>query len=214
MVSATRLLIVSACLAGASLGLGAHGAERIPPRVEFSQFPVTIGNWHAEQSSVLDSQTLAVLGVDDYIDRLYTTGNGSVALYVGYHASQRQGDAVHSPLNCLPGAGWQPLSSGYSGLTLSDGSMITVNRYVIQKGLDRQLVLYWYQSHGRVIPNEYVGKFYLVYDAIRLNRTDAALVRVVSPIADATAAAETAAGNQAVDFVKAMFPILNRYIPS
>ena len=92
---------------------------------------------------------------------------------------------MHSPLNCLPGAGWQPLEKSYLPIQVADASgmpsEITVNRYVIEKGLDQQVVLYWYQSHGRVIANEYRSKIFMVYDAARLNRSDAALVRVTSP---------------------------------
>ncbi len=89
-----------------------------------------------------------------------------------------------------------------------------MNRYVIQKGLDRQLVLYWYQSHGRVVASEYWSKFYLVRDAVTLNRTDAALVRVIVPIAPNAEQAETPAEENAVDFVKKIYPILPEYLPS
>src|SRR5439155_25976870 len=122
-----------------------------------------------------------------------------------------------SPLNCLPGAGWEPLSKSYLTIPLSGTGAepsISVNRYIIQKGLDQQLVLYWYQSHGRVVANEYWSKLYLVRDAVRLNRTDAALVRVIVPIASSDDAGETHAEGLAVDFVKKMFPVLPNYLPS
>ena len=136
---------------------------------------------------------------------------------MGYWATQKRGDTVHSPLNCLPGSGWEPLSRSALRIPVAQGSApteIEVNRYVIQKGLDRQLVLYWYQSHDRVIASEYWGKFYLVADAIRLSRSDTAIVRVVVPIEDGTAAAETAAERTGVEFVQKLFPSLNSYIPS
>jgi EpsI family protein len=91
-------------------------------------------------------------------------------------------------------------------------SSIQVNQIVVQKGLDRQLVLYWYQSHGRVVPNEYWSKVYMVFDAVRLNRSDAALVRVVSPIVGSDGKATAA--NVAKDFVKVMFPLLGKYLPA
>ena len=90
---------------------------------------------------------------------------------------------------------------------------ISVNRYVIQKGLDRQLVLYWYQSHGRVIANEYWSKFYLIRDAVALNRTDAALVRVIVPIAPNSDGASARAEQQAVEFVQKLYPVLPAYLP-
>jgi EpsI family protein len=159
-----------------------------------------------------------VLGVDEYVNRVYESRDGVASLYIGYYQSQRQGDTIHSPMNCLPGSGWEPLSRSYLtipvGTDVKGSPEITVNRYVIQKGLDRQVVLYWYQSHGRAIANEYRSKIFMVYDAVRLNRTDAALVRVVSPRYGTDAAAEDRASDRAVAFVKAMFPLLDRYLPS
>jgi EpsI family protein len=91
-----------------------------------------------------------------------------------------------------------------------NGGPITINRYLVQKGLDRQVVLYWYQSHGRVVASEYWGKIYLVLDAIRTNRTDGALVRLVSPVITTEAEAEA----RAIEFAQAVYPLLGRYLPS
>jgi EpsI family protein len=157
---------------------------------------------------------LTTLGVDDYVNRLYANAGAYVAVYAAYYETQRQGNTMHSPLNCLPGAGWQPLSRSDLDIRLNDGSSIVVNRYIIQKGLDRQVVLYWYQSHGRVVASEYAGKVYLVYDSIRLHRSDGGMVRVVSPIEASTSVAELAASDRAVDFVRAAFPVLMDYLPS
>ena len=140
-----------------------------------------------------------------------------MGLYVGYYGSQRQGDTVHSPLNCLPGAGWVPTAVGRRTLSVSDNGharTIEVNRVVIQKGLDRQLVLYWYQGHGRVVASEYWGKVYLVADAIRMNRTDGALVRVMVPLRDDGRDAEAASEQAAEDFTRDVFPLLGRHLPS
>jgi len=124
---------------------------------------------------------------------------------------------MHSPLNCLPGAGWQPLDKSYLPVQVADAngqqSEITVNRYVIEKGLEQQVVLYWYQSHGRVIANEYRSKIFMVYDAARLNRSDAALVRVTSP-KFGTDKTDRDAEARAVAFVKAMFPMLGKFLPT
>jgi len=86
-----------------------------------------------------------------------------------------------------------------------------VNRVIIEKGLDRQLVLYWYQSHGRVVASEYWGKIYTVVDALRYNRTDAAMIRVMTPLNDQSP--EQAAEARAVQFVQALFPQLSQYLP-
>jgi EpsI family protein len=123
---------------------------------------------------------------------------------------------MHSPANCLPGAGWEPVSQGIMQVTdprNPAGPKLGVNRYVIQKGLDRQLVLYWYQSHGRVIGSEYWSKIYMVADAVRLNRTDAALVRVITEIKGEDAAAESKAESQAIAFMNELMPRLSAFLP-
>ena len=159
-----------------------------------------------------------MLGVDDYLNRVYFGADrAAVGLYVGFYNSQRQGDAIHSPLNCLPGAGWEPLSKSSITIPVTarmGPTNIDANRYVIQKGLNRQLAIYWYQSHGRTVASEYWSKFFLIRDAVRLNRTDAALVRIIAPIEASLDAGESRAESRAIDFVKAAFPLLGDYIPS
>ena len=213
-----RVVALSVCLlAGAGVIAKASKTEIVPPRQSFVTFPQQVGPWRGQDAERFDDRVLGVLGVDEYLSRFYVApSKGYLGLYIGYYESQRQGDTIHSPLNCLPGAGWQPLSKGYLTIPVVDGTIgnreISVNRYVIEKGLDRQVVLYWYQSHGRVVANEYRSKIFMVYDAMRLNRSDAALVRITSPFP--TAQGEDIADEHAVEFVKAMFPLLSRYLPS
>jgi EpsI family protein len=215
-----RIGVLSVCLLiGAAYLAGASKTERVPAREALAGFPFQLAQWTGRSQPPMADRVLEVLGVDDYIDRSYRAGPAEYAgLYVGYYASQRQGDTMHSPLNCIPGAGWEPVSKGYLTLpvTTGDGAtrMITINRYVIQKGLDRQVVLYWYQSHGRVIANEYRSKVFMVFDAVRLNRTDAAMVRVIAPSTGGDAQAEIAADALATGFVKTIFPVLDKYLPS
>ncbi len=214
-----RIVILSACLLlSAVLVAGASKTEQVPVRESLANFPLSFGEWTGRNLPDFEPEILEVLGVDDYVSRMYESRTGIASLYIGYYESQRQGDTIHSPLNCLPGSGWEPLSKSYLSIpveTETNGpTSVEVNRYVIQKGLDRQIVLYWYQSHGRAIANEYRSRIFMVYDAVRLNRTDAALIRVVSPRMGLDAAAEERAGERAVAFVKAMFPLLDRYLPS
>jgi EpsI family protein len=135
-----------------------------------------------------------------------------VSLYIGYYGSQRQGDTIHSPQNCLPGAGWQPVEGGRVPLDV-DGRRVTVNRYVIQKGLDRQVVLYWYQGRGRVVANEYANKLWLMLDAARLHRSDGALVRVVAPVLRSPGGSLAAADDAAAAFTRTIFPRLPAHLP-
>lgn len=223
-----RALIVSALLlAGAVYMAMASGAEPVPIRSALHGFPLQIGEWRGQDAPAMDSRVLEVLGVEDHIDRYYIARRGSqVGLYIGYYASQRQGDTIHSPLNCLPGAGWNPVKKARRTITVSlepgfseaNGNMqasrtIEVNLIVIQKGTDEQVVIYWYHSRGRVIASEYWGKIYTVLDAIRTNRTDAALVRVITPAANLSPEAEETAERHATEFVKDIFPLLGAYLP-
>jgi EpsI family protein len=212
-----RVVLLSLCLLlGAGVIAKASRTEIVPPRQSFASFPTMIGQWQGRDTARLTPEELAVLG-DEYLSRVYFASPQSMAgLYIGYYESQRQGDSIHSPLNCLPGAGWQPLSKSYLAIPISDaGRTITVNRYVIEKGLERQVVLYWYQSHGRVVANEYRSKILMVYDAMRLNRSDAALVRVITGYMSSDGdQGEQEAHRRAVDFTKQMFPLLDKYLPS
>ena len=214
-----RIIALSACLLlGAGVIAKASRTEVIPPREPLNRFPQQIAQWQGANSEPLTKEVLAVLGADDYLSRFYRRERDAVGLFIGYYQSQRQGDSIHSPLNCLPGAGWQPLEKSYVPITVADAagnrSEITVNRYVIEKGLDQQVVLYWYQSHGRVIANEYRSKIFMIYDAARLNRSDAALVRITSSRIGASEAARSAADARTVDFVKTIFPLLGTFLPS
>src|SRR5262245_23301911 len=184
----TRAAALVACFLSAwVLVLRAQRPEPFLVRTPFSQFPAQVGEWRGVRDAPLESDVLAVLGLDDYVSREYVAPDrADIGLYVGYWGSQRQGDTIHSPLNCLPGSGWEPVAK--DTLTISLGGRanppqdIRVNRYIVEKGADRQLVLYWYQSHGRVTASEYWSRLYLIRDAVRLNRTDGGIVRVVAPI--------------------------------
>lgn len=208
-----RMVIVALCLGCGSAVLTSRSqSELVPIRESFDVFPMEISTWRGERAPDLDEAIVRELGVDEYLNTVYSDPAGATAaLYVGYYSSQRQGDAIHSPANCLPGAGWQPVESGR--LTIDVGRPIEVNRWVIQKGDQQHFVLYWYQSHGRVVASEYASKGHLVLDAIRLNRTDAALVRVITPIARGSADARAMAERTAASFVRSLFPHLDRYLP-
>jgi EpsI family protein len=183
--------------------------EAVPLRRPLAELPPTIGAWRSVGDAPLDRGTLDVLRADDYLNRTYARGMMSADLFVAYYATQRQGDTMHSPMNCLPAAGWQALSTGRLQVDMGSAAPIEVNRYVIQKGLDQRLVLYWYQTHGRTIASEYASKAYLVLDSLRLHRSDAALVRVIAPLAHGAVQMDQATG-----FVQALYPVLAGYIPT
>jgi EpsI family protein len=209
-------IVVAMLLVALPSVVRANRPEETPPGLAFSLFPMKLGEWDGIQRPPFDEKVLKVLGLDDYLSRLYVRPDRTPAdLYVGYWRSQRQGDTMHSPQNCLPGAGWEPVSQGL--LTIpdprdSDGEPLSVNRFVIQKGVEKQLVLYWYQGRGRIVGSEYWSKIYLVLDAARFNRTDAAIVRVVVPFTG-DAAGEAKAQQAAVSFVNELLPALTKFLP-
>jgi EpsI family protein len=219
-----RAVLVTVCLLLGAAGIGrASRSEATPPRESFSTFPLRLGAWEGQSADRFDQRVLTVLGVDEYINRVYQApGRPPVGLYIGFYQSQREGDTMHSPLNCLPGAGWQPTSTKRVSLAVASSPSpgaptrtVVVNRVVILKGLEKQVVLYWYQSHGRVIASEYWGKVYTVLDAIRLNRTDAAMIRIIAPVAhgEDAGAAEAEASRSSIEFAQSVFPLLGRYLP-
>lgn len=210
-----RILLLLAVMLGSAAFISVKSKPEVTPiRASLTGLPLRLGEWAGQDAPPMDSRVMDVLGVDDHIDRTYVNaGRFPASLYVGYYQSQRSGDTMHSPLNCLPGAGWNPSRRARISIPVEGGDPIEVNRIVISKGLDRQLVLYWYQSHGRVVASEYWGKIYTVLDALRTNRTDAALVRVICPVGGSDAAAEVEAERQAIRFVQSFFPYLDDYLP-
>jgi EpsI family protein len=207
-----RFALVVILLAGTALFLYARrGAERIPVRQEFALFPLAIGEWQGMELRI-DQQTKDVLGAGDFTERIYRRDpvEPTVDLFMAYFPSQRTGNSMHSPKNCLPGSGWDPVESRQMTMPYRE-TQATINRYIIARGAERQMVLYWYQAHDRIIASEYSAKLCLVADAIRMNRTDGALVRIVTPIRDETT---NAAQIRAEAFARRIMPMLDTYIPN
>jgi EpsI family protein len=205
-----RAAVVVALLVAARF-YSAHlvSAEVPVSREPLAGLPLTVGEWSGHDAPPLADDVLTQLGVDDYLNREYLNAAGiPVGVYVGYYASQRQGDTIHSPQNCLPGAGWQPVETGVADLQLGSRS-VRVNRFLIQKGLDRQVVFYWYQGRGRVVANEYRNKALLMFDAARLHRTNGGLVRLIAPINTTAGEAQTSLSA----FATALFPHLDKHLP-
>lgn len=206
----TRAALLAALILVVGL-FGSHvsGYEVPIARQSLATFPADIGGWHSAGEEPLQDDVLQVLGVDEYVNRTYVDSAGlPLNLYIGYYASQRQGSTIHSPQNCLPGSGWQPIES--SRLELHAGTMsFPVNRYVIQKGMSRQVVYYWYQGRGRIVANDYANKFWLMLDAARLHRSNGSLVRIVVPELPLAGNADHAA----VEFSRGIAPRLTAYLP-
>lgn len=187
-------------------------AEVLPSRAPLDAFPAELAGWRS-RTVTIEPEILEILGNGEFLQRIYyREGAGEVFdLFLAYFPSQRTGSTIHSPKNCLPGAGWSPVESNRVPLTWPDGRTFPVNEYIIARGLDRQVALYWYQAHGRAVASEYWAKFYLVADAIRTNRSDGALVRVLTPVLGGESL--DAARGRAHVFASQLLPHLDKHIP-
>ncbi len=166
----------------------------------------------------ISAEEQRVAGMTDYVMRVYepadadsasTAAAAPFSVYVGYYDQQSQGKTIHSPKNCLPGAGWEALASRTAVISTPDGP-VTVNRYLLQKGKQQALVLYWYQGRGRVQADEYRVKWELLRDSALRGRSDEALVRIVVPIVED----EEAAFREAVPAAQMLIGTLSAALPS
>jgi EpsI family protein len=209
-----RFAAAAALLASTALYLHARGQEWIsPPHLQVTGFPREVGDWQGGQTLPFSAETLQILGPGEFLERIYQRPHQpAVDLFLAYFPSQRTGDTIHSPKHCLPGAGWEPIQSSLVQLAAGEGRTITVNYWVIAKGEQRQVALYWYQAHGRVLANEFRAKFYQVWDAMRLSRTDGSLIRVITPVTELESI--DSAKRRAVAFSEQLVPMLGAYIPN
>lgn len=185
--------------------------EAVPLRRSFDEFPLQLGPRHGAEQG-LEPAIIKVLGVTDFMMRQYTApGRPPIWLYVGYYESQRTGVIIHSPQQCLPGNGWSIVKSEQVNLNPAGSApaQVTVNRVIIAKGQDRQVVLYWYQERGRIVASEYWGRAYMVWDSITRTRTDGALVRVSAPVVRS----EEDTDREVTEFSRGVLPLLTEYLP-
>ncbi|HLM55804.1 MAG TPA: EpsI family protein [Pyrinomonadaceae bacterium] len=179
------LLLALLVAGGAVVNFWSAAGEARVARAPLATLPAEVGGWRqAGADSRFDKAIEEVLAADDYVARDYRSPDGRLAsLYVGYYKTQRTGATYHSPLNCLPGSGWTMSEAGTVEIKPADGgSSFEANRYIVEHGQDRQLLVYWYQGRGRAVANEYWDKVYTVLDSIRLRRSDGAMVRVLVPV--------------------------------
>ncbi|HEX8907150.1 MAG TPA: EpsI family protein [Longimicrobiaceae bacterium] len=174
--------------------------------------PLQVGPWSGRDLPIGDAER-AVAGMDDYLYRRFAASPGAATaftLYVGYYRSQAQGRTIHSPKNCLPGAGWEVLSSSAVPVRTATGT-VTVNRALLQRKGDRAVVLYWYQGRGRVAADEYRVKWDLLRDAAFHGRTEESLVRVMVPVG---AGGQAEADRVALLAARAAVPAVERALPA
>ena len=206
-------LLVVLLLSGVIINVWERTGEAHVERHALKDFPAELGSWRQlGPDGRFDKETESVLRADDYITRDYMLPDGRVAsFYVGYYATQRNGATYHSPLNCLPGSGWAMTNPAILRINPAGGApAFEANRYIIQNGNDKELLVYWYQGRGRALASEYWGKIYTVLDSIRRHRSDGAMVRVMVPIGRS----EEAALEAAADLAAQAAPLLPSYVPN
>jgi EpsI family protein len=208
-VSSRRFLIAAALmLAAGGLLRTVSAADLAPEASGLTALPLQIGDWRGRDLDRLDREIEATLQADNYLLRRYTRDAAVVDLFIAYYATQRSGHTIHSPLNCLPGSGWEWVDRRREQLSVGSGRVIDINANVARKNGERDLVDYWYQSHGRAVASEYRNKLLLVQDALTLHRSDGALVRVTTPVL-----ASTAPTADLASFIRTLYPILTRHLP-
>jgi EpsI family protein len=211
-------------MVAAALVLHVRGDEdRVPASRPLCEFPTTIGIRNSVDIAI-GADALEILGKGDFLNRNYlppSSGDAAgakasvaaapVGLFIAYFPTQRTGQSIHSPQNCLPGAGWIFQSSGETELRDAAGKKVRVSEYLISDGISTQEVLYWYRMQGRSIAGDYTAKLFTLADSIRYGRTDAALVRIITPIEPGEERADARA--RAVGFAEQVAQLLSAYVP-
>jgi len=211
--SKPALAVTLLLLAQAAVLYSSVRPESVPQSPPLAGLPLALGSWKFVNEGVVDEETRDILKADDLLLRGYrdgSTGRGA-ELFVAAFRTQRNGKTPHSPKNCLPGSGWTQESSDNYSIDVGGPRPIVVNRYIVQHGDDHSLVMYWYQSRDRVVASEYSAKFWVMADAIRYNRTDTALVRVVIPVINGNTDEAT---REASGFVQSFFGTLRQFLPA
>ncbi len=169
---------------GAVVNVWERAGEAHVERRPLAEFPSQLGAWQQRGADEkFSDDVMQVLRADDYVMRDYAAPDGRMAnFYVGYYFTQRNGATYHSPLNCLPGSGWTMRDPATVTVTPAGGGRpFEANRYIIENGDSRQMLIYWYQGRGRAVASEYWGKLYTVLDSVKMRRSDGAMVRVIVP---------------------------------
>jgi EpsI family protein len=209
------ILLVVLLAGGAAVNAWEYLGEVHVDRKSLKEFPGQLGSWkQIGNDEQFDTETLAVLRASDYLLRNYRSDDGrTVNFYVGYYASQRDGATYHSPLNCLPGSGWVMSEPGRVTIAPKGRAAFVANKYVIQNGDHKEVLVYWYQGRGRSVASEYWGKVYTVVDSVRMRRSDGAMVRITTTIHDSKPAAVESALKLATDLAADSATALPEFIP-
>lgn len=204
-VALTAVLIATASVFS---GISTHREEAALQRSSFSNFPFIMNGWIG-RSYAFENDENSILGLSDYLRASYVRDKRNIGLYIGFADKQRKGFVPHSPQACIPGGGWEISDVRLQPIVLSDGRAFKVTRLLISKGDSKQVVYYWFRQRGRDLSSEYMMKLALLYDAIKINRTDGAIVRVTAPVISSVEEAD----KEVTSFISMIYPLLPDYIP-
>jgi EpsI family protein len=211
-----RLAAVGGLLVVLSVWTHARPRATEARTVDFSTIPLTLGDWVGRDAPPLDPEVARVLAADQYVHRYYgprtidgtneqrtTTHEQRIEMDIAYYAQPQAGAAMHSPLNCLPGNGWQVMESRMAPVQIAGGEAVDVRRLIVARGSHRVAMSYWFQNRGAVVGHEYGQRLHLLTNGLRGRPTDAALVRVM--------ALDTAQGHRALErFTRDLVDLLGR----
>jgi len=186
--------------------------ETPPPRQSFLEFPMHLAERHGEPMA-MERQYVDVLRFDDYLLANYQGAGGPINVYAAYYRSQRSGQATHSPKTCIPGGGWEITSFDEVAVPPGQGAErgFLANRVVIQKGDQKQVVLYWFKQRNRLVTSEYLVKLFLLWDSLTIKRSDGALIRLVAAVQPGEP--EGAADQRVMQMAAVVHPLLPAYVP-
>ena len=206
----TRQVVAALVLLGGIFATHSIPAANVPElHRPLREFPAVVSDW-SSQDRPYKADVVKAIGADDYINRVYSGGTPPIQLYIGYYKDQRSGDRIHSPRNCLPGSGWEPVRSGRLQIGSEHGVPVLVNDFLVAQGSKRDMVLYWYQSRRRIVASEYWAKYWLVVDGLTHRTTDGAMVRVWTTAADG----EDSARARALEFASRIYPQVAELMPA
>ena len=190
--------------------------DRVPPSISLDQFPVVLDGLVSTEVPI-SQESLDILGKGYFLSRLYNPPGAAretadtVGLFIAYFPTQRTGQSIHSPQNCLPGSGWSFVSSDTTEIPGPNGTSHRVGDYLVSDGVHQVEVLYWYKTEKLWIANDWTAKYYMLLDSMRYGRTDAALVRITTMIRPGEDRDQ--ARKRAVVFAEALSPMLSSYVP-
>ncbi len=175
--AAAMLVLLSATLVASKM---AESRKAEPLAVPLESIGRQIGGYSSTDNSALPEGEVHALNATSYLSRTYRQSGLGLDVFIAFYASQRAGESMHSPKHCLPGSGWEIWQYGSTQIPVN-GRNFTINQYSIEREGERRVVLYWYQSKGRIIASEYEGKILLAKDALLNHSTAGSIVRIIVP---------------------------------